>query len=94
MELADPDAAFFREFAIRLPREVSPRAVLRKMRERGFLAGIALDPLPGGGRGLLIAVTEKRVWSEIDAYVAAFRATMETERGNTRSAETVSQVAR
>jgi glycine dehydrogenase subunit 1 len=93
VELADPDAAFFREFAIRLPREVSPRAVLRKMRERGFLAGIPLDPLPGDGRGLLIAVTEKRLWSEIDAYVAAFRAALESERGSARSPEPVSQGA-
>ncbi|HET9886996.1 MAG TPA: aminomethyl-transferring glycine dehydrogenase subunit GcvPA [bacterium] len=94
VEMADPEAAFFREFSIRLPREVSPRAVLRKMRERGFLAGIPLDSLPGGGRGLLIAVTEKRLWSEIDAYVTAFRAALEAERGSVRSSETMTQAAR
>jgi glycine dehydrogenase subunit 1 len=92
IELADGEAAFFREFAIRLPKEIAPRTILRKMRERGFLAGIALDPLPGGSRGLLIAVTEKRLWSEIDAYVDALRTSLESERG-ARSPETVSQGA-
>ncbi len=39
------------------------------MAEEGFLAGIPVET--GGQSGLLVAVTEKRTRSEIDAYVAA-----------------------
>ncbi len=85
--LADPEAAFFREFAVRLPEGVDPVSLERRMRARGFLAGIPLETLPNGGSGLLIAVTEKRFWSEIEAYVQAFRAALTEERS--RSKETV-----
>ncbi len=71
--LADPEAPFFREFALRLPSGAKPRAILARMARAGFLAGIPLASLPGGGEGLLVAVTEKRVWSEIDANVEHFR---------------------
>jgi glycine cleavage system pyridoxal-binding protein P len=87
VSLADPDAPFFREFAIRLPERTDPFGLERRMRERGFLAGIPLERLPGGGAGLLIAVTEKRFWSEIEAYVQAFRAALAEERS--RASETV-----
>ncbi len=73
LELADADAPFFREFAVRLPAGVDPKEVVRRMMENGFLAGIPLDEVPGGGGGLLVAVTEKRLRSEIDAYVEVLR---------------------
>ncbi len=93
VSLADPDASFFREFAIRLPAGVEPRALLRGMRSRGILAGIPIDRLPDGGMGLLVAVTEKRFWSEIDAYVAAFAASLESARPGSPSREAVSSGA-
>ena len=60
--------ATLREFAVRLP--LDPAAVVDRMAEEGFLAGIALDE-EYGERGLLIAATERRTRSEIDAYAAA-----------------------
>jgi len=71
--LADPEAPFFREFALRLPAGVAPAAVLARMAAAGILAGVPIARLPGGGAGLLVAVTEKRLWSEIDLYVERFR---------------------
>jgi glycine dehydrogenase subunit 1 len=73
VELADPDAPFFREFALRLPDGMTGDNAVRRMRSAGILAGIPLAQVPGGGAGLLVAVTEKRLWSEIDRYVRAFR---------------------
>jgi glycine dehydrogenase subunit 1 len=78
VELADPEAEFFREFALRLPDGLAAAAVVRAMATRGYLAGIALTDLPGGGEGLLIAVTENRTWAEIDGYVEAFRAVLDS----------------
>ncbi|HYA44882.1 MAG TPA: hypothetical protein VED59_04685, partial [Acidimicrobiales bacterium] len=60
-------APVVREFAISLP--VSPREVVDRMAEQGFLAGIPVQA--GGQQGLLVAVTEKRTRAEIDAYVDA-----------------------
>ncbi len=67
VELLFPDAPFFKEFALRLPR---PAALVRDaLVERGFLAGV---PLPDGdGHALLVAVTERRTREEIDALAAA-----------------------
>ncbi len=73
VELADPEAPFFREFAIRLPGDLTGEDVGRRMEDAGYLAGVPLTDLPGGGHGLLVAVTEKRLWSEIDGYVEALR---------------------
>ena len=61
-------APVFREFAVRTP--VPGDVVVERMAEEGFLAGVALGEEYGGG--LLVAVTEKRTRSEIDAYAAAF----------------------
>ena len=44
------------------------------MAEEGYLAGLPIAPgeLPGAdGRGLLVAVTERRTRGEIDAFAAA-----------------------
>jgi glycine dehydrogenase subunit 1 len=60
-------APVLREFAIRTP--VDAGAVVDRMAEEGFLAGVALGDEYGGG--LLVAVTEKRTRAEIDAYAAA-----------------------
>ncbi len=61
-------APVLREFAVRTP--VPGEAVVERMAEEGFLAGVPLGDEYGGG--LLVAVTEKRTRAEIDAYAAAF----------------------
>ncbi|MFM7719415.1 MAG: aminomethyl-transferring glycine dehydrogenase subunit GcvPA [Actinomycetota bacterium] len=65
--LLHPDAPFFKEFALALPR---PAAQVRDaLLGRGFLAGV---PLPDAdGRALLVAVTERRTRGEIDALAQA-----------------------
>lgn len=65
------DAPILREFAVRLP--VDATTLVDRMVDAGFLAGIPLDENYGdGGRGaLLVALTERRTRSEIDAFVAA-----------------------
>jgi glycine dehydrogenase subunit 1 len=60
------DAPVLREFAIRTRLE--PETVVDRMAEEGFLAGIPLGREYGAG--LLVAVTEKRTRTEIDAYVS------------------------
>jgi glycine dehydrogenase subunit 1 len=61
-------APTLREFAVQLP--VDPAAVVDRMAEEGFLAGIPLEA-EYGDRGLLVAATERRTRAEIDAYAAA-----------------------
>jgi glycine dehydrogenase subunit 1 len=65
-----PAAPFFKEFALRLPK--SPERVVARLARDGILAGV---PLKSFDRGLadclLVAVTEKRTKSEIDAFAAA-----------------------
>jgi glycine dehydrogenase subunit 1 len=66
------DLPFFNEFALRLDTEVN--AVVAAMREQGILAGLDVNDfveIEGGGRVLLLAVTEKRSQKEMDAYVDA-----------------------
>ncbi|MCU4184700.1 aminomethyl-transferring glycine dehydrogenase subunit GcvPA [Acidiferrimicrobium sp. IK] len=67
-----------REFAVKLP--VDPAVAVDRMAEEGFLAGVPVglrDGVtvapddPAGERGLLVAVTERRTRTEIDAYAAA-----------------------
>ena len=63
-------APFFKEFALRLPR--SPDRVLRALRKRGILGGIALGQFDRTLRDcLLVAVTERRTRTEIDAFAEA-----------------------
>ena len=64
------DAPTLREFAVRVP--VDPAVVVERMAEEGFLAGIPLDPEYGDG-GLLVAVTERRTRTEIEAYADALQ---------------------
>jgi glycine dehydrogenase subunit 1 len=63
------DAAFFKEFAVRVP--VAARDALERLAERGFLGGVPLDDVDE--RGLLVAVTERRSRNEIDAFADAVR---------------------
>lgn len=62
-----------REFAIRLPAGgPTAAALVDRLTEEGFLAGIPLAPEYGAGEhGLLVAVTEKRTRAEIDAFAAS-----------------------
>jgi glycine cleavage system pyridoxal-binding protein P len=55
-----------REFAVRTP--IGATAVVDRMAEEGYLAGIPLD----GDDGVLVSVTERRTKEEIDGFVAAF----------------------
>jgi glycine dehydrogenase subunit 1 len=63
-------APFFKEFALRLPK--SPDRVLRALRKRRILGGVALGQFDRTLRdSLLVAVTENRTRAEIDAYAEA-----------------------
>jgi len=74
------DTPVVREFAVRTP--VAAGLVLERLADDGFLGGLALDSLAGedgdgsvdadgAAHGLLVAVTERRTRTEIDAFVAA-----------------------
>jgi glycine dehydrogenase subunit 1 len=62
-----PDAAFFKEFTIRLPADA--RDVLEALVGRGFLGGVAIPDVDE--RALVVAVTERRSRGEIDAFARA-----------------------
>jgi glycine dehydrogenase subunit 1 len=69
VELLFPGHTFFKEFALRLPR--SAVEVRDALIERGILAGVPLaDEV---GRGLLVAVTERRSREEIDRFAVELR---------------------
>jgi glycine dehydrogenase subunit 1 len=72
VDLAFPDASFFKEFALRTSRD--PFEVQARLIEAGFLAGPVCEIGPKGrdGHVLLVAVTERRSRDEIDAFVKAF----------------------
>lgn len=61
---------FFNEFTISLPQEARP--IVRKLAERGVLAGVSLNRLFPGvrdlERGLVVAVTETVTDADMDAY--------------------------
>jgi glycine dehydrogenase subunit 1 len=64
-----PGAPFFKEFPIRLPAPATE--VVDALVDRGFLGGV---PLPvADGRGLLVAVTERRTRDEIDGLARALK---------------------
>jgi glycine dehydrogenase subunit 1 len=64
---------FFKEFALRLPR--TPTSVLRALRKRRILGGVALGQFDRRLKdAILVAVTERRTRAEIDAYADALRA--------------------
>jgi glycine dehydrogenase subunit 1 len=72
VELAFPEASFFKEFAVRTRPDA--RQVQDRLIERGFLAGPVVEAGPDGEEGtvLLVSVTERRSREEIDAFVKAF----------------------
>ncbi len=61
---------FFNEFTIRLPQEARP--VVRKLAEKGVLAGVSLGRLyPDNAalaNGLVVAVTETATDADFDAF--------------------------
>jgi len=61
---------FFNEFTLRLPVEARP--VVRKLADRGILAGVSLGRLFPGvhdlERGLVVAVTETATDADMDAF--------------------------
>jgi glycine dehydrogenase subunit 1 len=64
------EAPFFKEFVLRLPK--TPDRVLRALRRRKILGGVALKPFDRALKDcLLVAVTEMRTRAEIDAYAEA-----------------------
>jgi glycine dehydrogenase subunit 1 len=67
VELLYPDAPFFKEFALRLPR--SAMEVRDALVEHGFLAGVPLAE--DDGRAMLVAATERRTSDEIDRLAEA-----------------------
>jgi glycine dehydrogenase subunit 1 len=72
VSLLHPEAPFFKEFALRLPR--SAAQVRDALVERGILAGV---PLAQAGEDvLLVAVTERRTRAQIDAYADALAETL------------------
>ena len=63
-------APFFKEFVLRLPK--SPDRVLRALRRKRILGGVALGQFDRTLRdSVLVAVTERRTRAEIDAYAEA-----------------------
>jgi glycine dehydrogenase subunit 1 len=67
VSLLHPEAPFFKEFALRLPRRAAE--VRDALVDRGILAGV---PLAQAGEDvLLVAVTERRTRAQIDAYADA-----------------------
>jgi glycine dehydrogenase subunit 1 len=69
---------FFNEFTLRFDRPVAP--ILKKMEERGILAGVPLERLfqgqpeaEGLNGALAVAVTEKRSREELDLYVESLK---------------------
>jgi glycine dehydrogenase subunit 1 len=67
VELRFPDAAFFKEFAVRLRRDAT--AVRDDLLGHGILAGVPAAELDD--RTLVVAVTERRTRAEIDAFADA-----------------------
>ena len=72
VELLHPDAPFFKEFALRLPKAATD--VVASLVERGYLGGV---PFPTAGDDvLLVAVTERRTRDQIDGLAAEMRAVL------------------
>jgi glycine dehydrogenase subunit 1 len=73
IELAFPDAPFFKEFAVRTVTR-PPEEIQRGLIDAGFLTGPVCEVGPKGADGhvLLVAVTERRTREELDAFSKAF----------------------
>jgi glycine dehydrogenase subunit 1 len=69
VSLLHPEAPFFKEFALRLPRPAAE--IVDALVERGYLGGV---PLPSAGEDvLLVAVTERRTREEIDGLASGMK---------------------
>ena len=69
VSLLHPEAPFFKEFALRLPRPAAE--IVDALVERGYLGGV---PLSSAGEDvLLVAVTERRTREEIDGLASAMK---------------------
>ncbi|GBC98357.1 putative glycine dehydrogenase (decarboxylating) subunit 1 [bacterium HR17] len=67
------NAPFFKEFAVKLP--VDPKQLNKSLISKGFLGGLPLRRYyPELENGWLLAVTEKRTKTEMDAFVQAVKA--------------------
>ncbi|WP_375393219.1 aminomethyl-transferring glycine dehydrogenase subunit GcvPA [uncultured Sphingomonas sp.] len=70
--------SFFNEFTLRLPQEARP--VVRRLAERGVLAGVSLGRLyPGDealANGLVVAVTETTTHDDVEALAAGLEEAM------------------
>jgi glycine dehydrogenase subunit 1 len=69
VSLVHPEAPFFKEFALRVPRPASE--VVEGLLERGYLGGVPFPP--AGEDVLLVAVTERRTREQIDGLAAAMK---------------------
>jgi glycine dehydrogenase subunit 1 len=66
---------FFKEFVLRLPK--APDRLLRQLRKRRILGGLALGQFDRSLRdSILVAVTERRTRAEIDQYAEALAAAL------------------
>jgi glycine dehydrogenase subunit 1 len=73
LELAFPDQATFKEFAVRVGR--SGKEAIRSAREGGVHPGYALGrDYPGLDEALLVALTEKRTLQDVERLVEALTA--------------------
>lgn len=77
VELAHPDAAVGKEFALRLADPVATAAALA---ERGYLVGPVLEL--GGERLLLVAVTEERTGEQVDGLAATLAAVLASDEAD------------
>jgi glycine dehydrogenase subunit 1 len=67
VSLLHPDAAFFKEFAVRVPGRAD--RVVERLVDRGYLGGVPLSR--EGEDVLLVAVTERRTREQIDGLAEA-----------------------
>ena len=61
---------FFKEFVVKTPEKASD--VIKKMKKKNIFAGIDLSEF-GYSKELLIAVTEKKTKSKLDAFISALK---------------------
>ncbi len=75
VRLAFPGSPFLNEFALELERR--PATVLKKLARAGFLGGVDTSRFGRGIRkGLVVAVTERRTRTQLDAFAEAFTRAM------------------
>ncbi|MBA3738479.1 MAG: aminomethyl-transferring glycine dehydrogenase subunit GcvPA [Actinobacteria bacterium] len=72
VSLLHPDAPFFKEFALRVPKPADQ--VVEGLVEHGYLGGVAFPR--AGDDVLLVAVTERRTREQIDGLVAAMESVL------------------